>query len=752
MAPMETTKLVNGKRDDIPFALTWRPDYSHADLPLDKAQIAAWQIEDAMRGLEPIAYPLSMKKGSRENYLFHLHASYYLYVPLVAASLVLSVFEVPLWCDNGNWWTFSDSPSAQCPTADGSAAYFSEIPFLPKAYAAICEAGIILGLFIIVAWQCCLGSVRRDSLKNAERLRLLIVTLMVLEFGLFFLFNNVYDLDVNMRLAPFLRCGLFLLSDTMRPALVNVFNMIREFLNVAVLLFGTVLFFAWVAAMALDDVEGKNHAGQDINDGFSTLPEALYSLFEASTTQNFPDQMLPSFIKYRFWFFFFMVFMFLTVMIFLNLVLAVVYNAYSASQGDQMQTFFKNRARTLASAFRLISKNDVVDKSTFTAVVGCLNRSPVFPQVTKEDLELYWDTLDADDSETIDKSEFFDMCDILQFRFKRVPKSGWLSSPPECLVRFVRGTGEGCCCSLDCIINHVLFINSFLVLVESLEDLGNLDTSVSSDMWATIEFGFSFIYIFELILRLSCISFNEYWDDNSNKFDFAATMTLFVIGVLWADPDIYISDQTLRYFTILRLLRLLRLLASMDTFGFICQCIWRMLLASKEAIGLLFACMYVYSALGVMIFGGLIYDGNADLEGTDYRDSNYDILNFNDFGLGMISLFVNLITAFVPEFYEAFSAVSKFPMVAVIFWVSFYVIGVLVVFNVFASFIIDIFLAQYENAEKSDSARKVEDGLKHAEGQGSSDFKVLSSFVGSDDIYKAMFMEEDGEEAEEGDI
>lgn len=130
-------------------------------------------------------------------------------------------------------------------------------------------------------------------------------------------------------------------------------NRLREFLNVAALLFGTVLFFAWVAAMALDDVTTKNHEGQHTNEGYSTLSEALYSLFEASTTQNFPQQMTPQFVKYRFWFFFFMVFMFLTVMIFLNLVLAVVYNAYSDAQKLHMQRFFRNRAKVCGSKLAL---------------------------------------------------------------------------------------------------------------------------------------------------------------------------------------------------------------------------------------------------------------------------------------------------------------------------------------------------------------------------------------------------------------
>ena len=106
----------------------------------------------------------------------------------------------------------------------------------------------------------------------------------------------------------------------------------------------------------------------------------------------------------------------------------------------------------------------------------------------------------------------------------------------------------------------------------------------------------------------------------------------------------------------------------------------------------------------------------------DYRDSNYEILNFNDFGLGMVSLFVNLVTAFVPEFYEAFVAVSSTPWLAVVFWVSFYVIGVMVVFNVFASFIIDLFLAVYEQGSVAEIETEAEQAHEALEGYVVSDF------------------------------
>mmetsp|Transcript_97632 Transcript_97632/g.279235 ORF Transcript_97632/g.279235 Transcript_97632/m.279235 type:complete len:464 (+) Transcript_97632:1339-2730(+) len=458
--------------------------------------------------------------------------------------------------------------------------------------------------------------------------------------------------------------------------------------------------------------------------------------------------MLPTFIKYRWCFFPFMFFMVLTVMIFLNLVLAVVYNAYSDSMTNQKKTYFKNRNKNIMAAFKLLENNGEIKFEDFVRIVSCLNRSPVVKSVTEKDLDLYWHQLDADNSGAVDKGEFYDLCDIMQYCLQRAPVGGWMQDASPAFNEWVRGPAAFGATNLDSLINYVLVVNSVLVLMESFQDLGDFQTPMSDNAWATIEFMFSFVYMGELGCKLCCISWKEYWADAGNRMDCSATLILFAVGVLWADPTIYISDETMRYFTILRLLRLVRLLAQVERFAFICTCIWKMMMASKEAIGLLFGILYVYATMGVMLFGGLIYDGNEALspdgEDLDYRDSNYEILNFNDFGLGMVSLFVNLVTAFVPEFYEAFCAVSDFPWLAVVFWVSFYVVGVMVVFNVFASFIIDLFLAVYEQGSIEEIETEAEQAAEALEG-----YVTLGKFKGSDAMYKEMFLEDGDEDGDD---
>jgi len=263
-----------------------------------------------------------------------------------------------------------------------------------------------------------------------------------------------------------------------------------------------------------------------------------------------------------------------------------------------------------------------------------LNRSPVVPYIREAELDLYFSTLDDDQSRTIEINEFYDLCDILQFSFKRFPISGCTTRLPICqnLEAFVRSEEM---LGLDNIVVLILTINSFLVLIQSLRDLADQNDTNEDNIWSGVNFFFSIVYILELCLRLCVVPFIEYWSQASNQFDFFATITLFVAGLCWAIPQIYVPQDMLRFFLLLQMLRLLRLLNRVPQLTFIISCIVRMVRASQEAIGLLFGALFLYSFLGVLLFGGLIYDANEALDGTEYRKSNFEVLNFNDMALGM---------------------------------------------------------------------------------------------------------------------
>lgn len=64
---------------------------------------------------------------------------------------------------------------------------------------------------------------------------------------------------------------------------------------------------------------------------FDTLGNALLQLFILLTTANFPDIMMPAYRGSGFSALFFVVFLMVGLYFLLNLVLAVVYNAFKAS-------------------------------------------------------------------------------------------------------------------------------------------------------------------------------------------------------------------------------------------------------------------------------------------------------------------------------------------------------------------------------------------------------------------------------------
>ena len=93
------------------------------------------------------------------------------------------------------------------------------------------------------------------------------------------------------------------------------------------------------------------------------------------------------------------------------------------------------------------------------------------------------------------------------------------------------------------------------------------------------------------------------------------------------------------------------------------------------------------------------------------------------------------------EFVEALNDVSGARGAGYYFFVSFYVVGVLIFFNVFSAFVIDAFLSQYTEAralahdDEADTLDQscVEEGYRI----------VATRRSAQNDVYRAMFLEDD---------
>ena len=114
----------------------------------------------------------------------------------------------------------------------------------------------------------------------------------------------------------------------------------------------------------------------------------------------------------------------------------------------------------------------------------------------------------------------------------------------------------------------------------------------------------------------------------------------------------------------------------------------------------LFCVTFLFATVGISLFQGKI---NADpagpqiakLQGTDFLKNGYLPLNFNDYESAFVTLFCILVVNNWFVIVEGFVAVTD-QQTGRLFFLAFYLVGVLVLLNVVVAFILDTFIGELE--------------------------------------------------------
>lgn len=245
--------------------------------------------------------------------------------------------------------------------------------------------------------------------------------------------------------------------------------------------------------------------------------------------------------------------------------------------------------------------------------------------------------------------------------------------------------------TFDQFMNCVLGLNFVLTIVESVYDLHNLPEPASLSQLDVV---FSCAYALEVFAKLSVWSFGEYWSNEANQFDFWTTWLLLSTCLL--------QGELHRYANILRLLRLLRVLKQLKTLKsvqFMISTITQLVIRSKDILTFLGVVIFFFTSLGVQCFGGLLYEGNPDLVGSEYLEGKQAVLNFNDVPMGFALWFVMLLCEYVATFAEAVNMTSKIPCAWLLFPI-FYVSAVSIVFELVKAFTIEVFIGLHEKKDE----------------------------------------------------
>jgi hypothetical protein len=409
---------------------------------------AAWELEDAifdhvdaMGGsyMSNEKIPTDIVTA-RAHHVQLLHANNY-YVYAIIGLIALTFLEVPPWCHakhkNIDLWTFQSGES-WCPLPTPENKYdanpnLSGVWYLPPGYAFIIE--LFIELFILYKFYCELR-LERDHFWPID----VYMRSKFIKFGFVMAVGSIIDTAVFMffrvpfRLTWFFRTGLIVLLPGVFHILKSVFGsayVMYQFASVGIFFLGTIVFFAWMGwtvfkqAGNLSYYEGEEKvvAGK----GFETFPSSVNTMFIGGVTGEFIDQFLPSFNAFRVSGFVWMIYLLLTQVLFKNLVMDTLIEAYLKGKESEEKSWREAQVKGMLKAFDLLSNGgESIIRDDFVEFAVTLRNSPRWAPMPKEVAEMIYDKF-----EEINKENFVNACCLLQYEFHITERHSPLKVPEK---------------------------------------------------------------------------------------------------------------------------------------------------------------------------------------------------------------------------------------------------------------------------------------------------------------------------------
>ncbi|CAN0915041.1 Two pore calcium channel protein 1 [Linum grandiflorum] len=469
--------------------------------------------------------------------------------------------------------------------------------------------------------------------------------------------------------------------------------MLWTYLNILALWLLFLLFSSWVAYVMFEDTE----QGRTV---FTSYAITLYQMFVLFTTSNNPDVWIPAYKESRWYSLFFVVYVLLGVYFVTNLILAVVYDSFKNQLVKQVAEADNMRKRTLKKAFNLIDRYGVgyLDKEQCIRLFEELNQYRTLPKISREEFELIFTELDDSGDFKINLDEFADLCHAIALRFHKEDVESYFEyfasvyhAPfSEQLKDFVKRPIFGY------IISFILVVNLVAVIIETTLDIAD---NSGQKAWQVAEFVFGWIYVLEMLLKVYSYGFANYWRDGQNRFDFLITLVI-VIGetATFVSPDaqtFFSNGEWIRYLLLARMLRLLRLLMYVRSYQAFLATFLTLIPSLMPYLGTIFCILCIYCSLGVQIFGGIVNAGNLNLNATDLSDNDYLLFNFNDYPNGMVTLFNLLVMGNWQVWMQSYTELTGNRW-TVAYFISFYLITILLLLNLVVAFVLEAFFAEME--------------------------------------------------------
>lgn len=374
--------------------------------------------------------------------------------------------------------------------------------------------------------------------------------------------------DRRVIVSPYFRPFIFALSfPSIRKSIFETLVVIYAVGDVVLLLFLITLWFDWMALIIF--------SGTDANTGFENFGNGLYSLLILITTDNSPDLMMPAYRSHRWTILLFIPFILIAIFFLVNLILATVFGHYKNYLASNAKSIQQSTNYHLNMAFNMLKdvetpppqpekkqqrngkleiteetkpnkkeeltgqennqdksiekseESDAIDINTFTEFLVELNNYEMLPTLHIHNAVYYFQLLDKNKDQKIEKEEFLQIMVVLHTRFV-VIKPSWLSKKfpnfvKTQLFRKLYAIAESV--YLDYLIGAVIVVNTIFSAVETSSILnGAYDPTNSYWIENIVEVIFSIIYLTELIFKVTILGWSQYWKKRTHHFDLAVIL------------------------------------------------------------------------------------------------------------------------------------------------------------------------------------------------------------------------------------
>ncbi|KAK2817555.1 hypothetical protein Q5P01_025746 [Channa striata] len=528
----------------------------------------------------------------------------------------------------------------------------------------------------------------------------------------------------------------------LRRAFRSIRNALPEIFYVFLLFMFSVLMFSLMALKLL----GKR--GLKTIDGsayFTNYLEVVFDLYVLVTTANSPDVMMPAYNSSDVFVLFFILYIFINTYIFMSAFLAVVFNNYKKHLKEEVRQLVKAKRHKMVRAFAVLQERReeggalVVSHANWTQVVR-----QVQPNISNAHRELLWSVCDDKNQGFIGRLAFVQLADLLNIevitlKSRPHPLQNWcpsiyLSAPSRLICRMVQ---------------HRAFVIAYDLIILTNAVFIGLDEE--NPMIANSEWVFLALYLLEILLKLYVFEPRSFFSKHSfwNWFDTIIVVSALIATIVNAalkSSGGYTSRQILDIVFILRVLRLIRVVDSIERFRAIINTLIRIGPAILTFGQLIVVVYYIFAMVGMEVFKGKVkfydedssdpakaYCGNSLLKGTDFAQANYCKNNFNN----VVSSFILLVELTVVNQWHDILYLNATSMVfggsnpadnpllssgfatvthvsARIFFVLFHILVVIVIINIFVSFVLEAFYVEY-SVDKSELQTSLEKKIEELE-------------------------------------